>query len=82
VRASATVADVAWVPVSVSLGFAGLAVLAYCSFKVYLGVRRFGRELDRTRRRLEPKQSALRDELTDLHEPRAPQAPGDGVGSS
>ncbi|WP_245667900.1 hypothetical protein [Actinomadura macra] len=56
----------AWVPVSVSLGFVGLVVLAYCSFKVYLGVRRFGRELERTRRRLGPKHTALRDELRDL----------------
>ncbi|MFD0534023.1 hypothetical protein ACFQY7_09875 [Actinomadura luteofluorescens] len=40
----------AWVSVSVALGFAGLAVLAWCAFKVWLGVRRFGRELERTRR--------------------------------
>ncbi|WP_243726121.1 hypothetical protein [Actinomadura rubrisoli] len=72
----------AWIPVSVSLGFVGLAVLAYCAFKVFLGVRRFGRELERTRRRLGPKQLALRDELTDLQDPRAPQSPGDGVRSS
>ncbi|MFD0690353.1 hypothetical protein [Actinomadura fibrosa] len=72
----------AWIPVSVSLGFVGLAVLAYCSFRVYMGVRRFGRELERTRRRLAPKQSALRDELDDLNGTRGPQAPGDGVRSS
>ncbi|WP_433338509.1 hypothetical protein [Spirillospora sp. CA-294931] len=71
-----------WVPVAVGLGFAGLAVLAACAFKVYLGVRRFGRELDRARRRLEPKQSALRDELEIIHEARTPQDRGDGVRSS
>ncbi|MEO3824467.1 hypothetical protein [Actinomadura sp. B10D3] len=72
----------AWVSVSVSLGFAGLAVLAWCAFKVWLGVRRFGRELERTRRRLEPKQSALRDELSRLDEARSSQPPGEGVRSS
>ncbi|MCP9947819.1 hypothetical protein LUW76_03600 [Actinomadura madurae] len=71
-----------WVSVSVSLGFAGMAVLAWCAFKVWLGVRRFGRELERTRRRLEPKQSALRDELSRLDEARSSQPPGEGVRSS
>ncbi|QKW40590.1 hypothetical protein HUT06_22610 [Actinomadura sp. NAK00032] len=71
-----------WVAVSVSLGFAGLAVLAWCAFKVWLGVRRFGRELERTRRRLEPKQSALRDELSRLDESRSSQTPGEGVRSA
>jgi hypothetical protein len=75
------VAVVAWVSVSVSLGFAGLAVLAWCAVKVWLGVRRFGRELERTRRRLEPKRSALRDELSRLEDARSPQPPGDGVRS-
>ncbi|MEV3924626.1 hypothetical protein [Actinomadura coerulea] len=72
----------AWVSVSVSLGFAGLAVLAWCAFKVWLGVRRFGRELERTRRRLEPERSALLDELSRLEDDRSPQPPGDGVRSS
>ncbi|WP_433471888.1 hypothetical protein ACQPZP_23515 [Spirillospora sp. CA-142024] len=63
----------AWVSVAVSLGFAGLAVLAWCAFKVWLGVRRFGRELERTRRRLEPEHSALRDELARLDEARTSQ---------
>ncbi|QFG19893.1 hypothetical protein F7P10_00590 [Actinomadura sp. WMMB 499] len=79
---SATVAGVAWVAVSVTAGFVGLAVLAYCAFKVYLGVRRLGRELERTRSRLAPKQSALRDELSLLEGSRAPQAREDGVRSS
>ncbi|WP_240809910.1 hypothetical protein [Actinomadura sp. WMMA1423] len=60
----------AWVWVSVSLGFVGLAVLAWCAVKVWLGVRRFGRELERTRRRLEPKRSALRDELSRIEDGR------------
>lgn len=79
---SATVADVAWVPVSVVLGFVGLAVLGYCSFRVYLAVRGLGRELERTRARLAPKQSALRDELRDLEDARTPYGSGDGVRSS
>ncbi|WP_344597542.1 hypothetical protein [Actinomadura vinacea] len=72
----------AWGAVSVALGFAGLAVLAACSFRVYLGVRRLSRELERTRRRLEPQHRALRDELHDLQETRAAQEPDDGVRSS
>ncbi|GLW64935.1 hypothetical protein Arub01_31790 [Actinomadura rubrobrunea] len=61
-------ADVGWVGASVALGFAGLAVLAVCAFKVYLGVRHLGRQLDRARRRLAPRHSALRDELEVLQE--------------
>lgn len=75
-------AGVVWLAVSVSLGSVGLAVLACCAFKVWLGVRRFGRELERTRRRLEPKHSALRDELSIMEEARASQPPEDGVRSS
>ncbi|WP_308166212.1 MULTISPECIES: hypothetical protein [Actinomadura] len=71
-----------WVAVPVALGSAGLVVLAYAAFRVYLGVRRFGRELERTRQRLGPKQSALRGELSDLQAARIPQPPGDGVRSS
>ncbi|MFC9974457.1 hypothetical protein ACFVH6_26490 [Spirillospora sp. NPDC127200] len=69
----------AWI--TVALSFAGLAVLAFCAFKVYLGVRRLARELDRTRRRLEPQHSALRDELHDLQEAHAARGSGDGVRS-
>jgi len=76
------VAGVAWGAISVVLGFAGLAVLAVCSFRVYLGVRRLARELERTRRRLEPQHSALRKEVRDLHQTRASQEPDDGVRSS
>ncbi|TDE20392.1 hypothetical protein [Actinomadura sp. 6K520] len=72
----------AWVAVSVSLGFVGLAVLAWCAFKVWLGVRRFGRELERTRRRLEREHSALRDEVSRMEKTRAPQPPEDGVRST
>ncbi|TDC52830.1 hypothetical protein E1281_18555 [Actinomadura sp. KC345] len=71
-----------WIAVSVSLGFAGLAVLAWCAFKVWLGVRRFGRELERTRRRLEAEHAALRDEVSRMEGTRATQAPRDGVRSS
>jgi hypothetical protein len=74
--------EVAWLGVSVALGFVGLAVLAACSFRVYLGVRRFGRELERARRRLEPQHSELLDELRLLHETREAQSPADGVRSS
>ncbi|CNF64868.1 Uncharacterised protein [Mycobacterium tuberculosis] len=73
---------VMWVAVSVSLGFAGLAVLSWAAFKVWLGVRRFGRELERTRRRLEPRQAALRDELSRVEEARPSQTPDEGVRSA
>jgi HAMP domain-containing protein len=71
-----------WVAVSVSLGFAGVAVLAWCAFKVWLGVRRLGRELERTKRRLEPKRSALSDELSRLQDSRSSQTPDEGVRSA
>ncbi len=71
-----------WSGLAVALGSAGLAVLAYCAFKVWLAVRRLGRELDRTRRRLAPKQGALRDELRTLHDTRSPQDVDEGVRSS
>ncbi|MER7546844.1 hypothetical protein [Actinomadura sp.] len=71
-----------WVAVSVALGFAGLAVLAWCAFRVWLGVRSLGRELDRTRRRLQPRRSALRDELSRLQDARSSQTPDEGVRSA
>ncbi|POM22208.1 hypothetical protein BTM25_56200 [Actinomadura rubteroloni] len=74
-------ADVGWTGLAVALGFAGVAVLAYCAFRVYLGVRRFGRELERTRARLAPKHRELRGELHRLQRSHAPQDPGDGVRS-
>jgi len=45
--------------VSVVLGFVGLAVLFYAAFRVFLGTRGLGREVERTRRRLEPRQREL-----------------------
>ncbi|WP_067473080.1 hypothetical protein [Actinomadura hibisca] len=66
---------------TVAMSFAGLLVLAFCGFKVHLGVRRLARELDRTRRRLEPEQTALRSELHDLQEAHAARDSGDGVRS-
>ncbi|MEV4257802.1 hypothetical protein AB0J52_31970 [Spirillospora sp. NPDC049652] len=71
-----------WTAVAVTLGFAGLAVLAWCSFRVWLRVRRLARELERARRRLGPKQSALRAEMRDLRDSRAPAESGEGVRSS
>ncbi|WP_034484989.1 hypothetical protein [Actinomadura oligospora] len=71
-----------WTVIAVTLGFAGLAVLAWCSFRLWLGVRRLARELERTRRRLEPKHSALRAEVDDLRDARAPADSGEGVRSS
>ncbi|WP_245974661.1 hypothetical protein [Thermomonospora umbrina] len=71
-----------WAQVFVGMAFAGLLVLAACSFRVYLAVRGLGRELERTRRRLAPKQSALRDELRRLGDPQESDTAPDGVRSS
>jgi hypothetical protein len=60
------VVDVDWVLASVGIAFVGMLVLAYGSFRVFVGVQRLGHELERTRRRLEPKQAALADELRAL----------------
>jgi hypothetical protein len=50
----------------VGLASAGLAVLGACAIKVFLAVRALGRELDRTRARLEPERAALRGEVRRL----------------
>jgi hypothetical protein len=55
-----------WVLASVGFAFAGMLVLAYGSFRVFVAVRCLARELERTRRRLEPKHSALADRLRAL----------------
>jgi hypothetical protein len=49
--------------VSVVLGFAGLGALSYAAFRVFLGVRGLGREVERTRRRLEPRRRELRRQV-------------------
>jgi len=51
---------------AIGLAFCGLLVLAFCAFRVFGAVRRLSSELDRTRRKLGPKQAALREELDAL----------------
>ncbi|GAT68697.1 hypothetical protein HS048_23735 [Planomonospora sp. ID91781] len=46
-----------WILAAVGLGFAGVAVLGLMGARVLLATRELGREVDRTRRRLE----AVRD---------------------
>jgi hypothetical protein len=53
-----------------ALAFAGLVVLAVCGVRVSLAVRELGRELQRTRERLEPKRSALLREAERLDRTR------------
>ncbi|GAA0369372.1 hypothetical protein [Actinoallomurus spadix] len=48
-----------WMMVYVGLAFAGLVVLSVCAVKVGLAVRGLGRELRRTRARLQPEQEAF-----------------------
>jgi hypothetical protein len=57
------VVDVDWVLASVGIAFAGMLVLAYGTFRVFVAVQGLGRELERARRRLEPKQAVLADEV-------------------
>jgi hypothetical protein len=59
-----------WVMLFIGLTFAGLAVIAACAVKVFLAVRGLGRELKRTRGRLEPKRSALADAARRLERTR------------
>lgn len=73
---------VAWVGLSVGMAFVGLVVLGVCAFKVFLGVQGLGRELERARRRLEPKQTALQNELRTLQDAQETGGTQDGVRSS
>jgi hypothetical protein len=50
----------------VALAFAGLVVLGACAIKVSLAVRGLGRELRRTRARLEPEHVRLSREMSRL----------------
>ncbi|MFJ2033584.1 hypothetical protein [Streptosporangium sp. NPDC087985] len=43
-----------WIFAAVALAFAGLVVLGFLGLRVLLAARDLGREVDRTRRRLEP----------------------------
>jgi hypothetical protein len=61
---------VSWVLASVGIAFAGLLALAFCAVRVFVAVRRLGRELERTRRRLAPEHQALTDELRSLQDIR------------
>jgi hypothetical protein len=76
------VAGVLWVVVSVGVAFAGLVVLAVCAARVFLAVRGLARELERTKRRLEPRQKTLRSELRTLRRETEPDTHPDGVRSS
>jgi hypothetical protein len=46
--------------VFIGLTFAGLVVIGVCAVKVFVAVRDFGRELQRTKAHLAPKHSALK----------------------
>ncbi|HEY7484918.1 MAG TPA: hypothetical protein VH912_10710 [Streptosporangiaceae bacterium] len=74
--------EVFWVVAWVGLSFAGLVVLAVCAIKLAVAVNGLARELDRTRRRLEPKQQTLQGELRTLQKTREPQTQQHGVRSS
>lgn len=73
---------VGWAQVFVGVAFAGLVVLAVCSVKVFRALRTLGRELERARRRIEPKQSALSGELRRLRDAQEAEHVPDGVRSS
>lgn len=71
-----------WVVAWVGLSFAGLVVLAVCAVRLSVAVNGLARELDRTRRRLEPKRRTLQGELQALRQSRESQTPQHGVRSS
>lgn len=48
-----------WILLCVALAVVGLAVLGVLAFRVFAAVRELGREVERTRQRLEPKLVAL-----------------------
>jgi hypothetical protein len=52
------------------LAFAGLLILAVCAIKVFAAVRTLGREIERTRERLEPEHSALDEQVRRLDRAR------------
>jgi hypothetical protein len=68
-----------WAQAFVGIVFAGLVVMAVCTAKVFHAVQGLGRELERTRRRLEPKESALQSELRTLQDTERAE---DGVRST
>lgn len=48
-----------WILAAVALAFAGLAVLGFLAFRVFLATRRLGREVERARLRLTSTREAL-----------------------
>lgn len=54
----------------VGLAFAGLVVIAVCAVRLFFAVRAFGRELQRTARRLEPEHAAVKTAVRRLEEAR------------
>ncbi len=54
----------------IGLSVAGLAVVAFCAGRVFVAVRGLGRELQRTRERLEPKRIALHGAARSLERAR------------
>ena len=58
-----------WMMLYVALAFAGVVVLGGCAIKVSLAVRGLGRELRRTRERLEPEHAKLAREMRRLEGP-------------
>ncbi|MBA9006030.1 MULTISPECIES: hypothetical protein [Thermomonospora] len=71
-----------WAQVFVAVASAGLLVLALCAAKVFRAVQGLGRELERTRRRLDAEHSTLRGELRRLRETGESDTSADGVRSS
>ncbi|MDP9867522.1 MULTISPECIES: hypothetical protein [Streptosporangium] len=59
-----------WIFAAVALAFAGLVVLAFLGVRVLLAVRELGREVARTRRRLEPAQVLFSEKTGTIRAPK------------
>jgi hypothetical protein len=59
-----------WILAAVGLGFAGVAVLGLMGARVLLATRELGREVDRTRRRLESVRAASAGEPETIRSPK------------
>ncbi|ACZ88595.1 MULTISPECIES: hypothetical protein [Streptosporangium] len=59
-----------WIFAAVALATTGLVVLGFLGVRVLLAARELGREVDRTRRRLEPAHTLFRGQVGTIRVPK------------
>ncbi|WP_433238223.1 hypothetical protein ACQPYK_30400 [Streptosporangium sp. CA-135522] len=59
-----------WIFAAVALAFTGVVVLGFLGVRVLLAIRELGREVDRTRERLEPAQLLLIEKVRTIRVPK------------